>query len=146
MIHTKTCLFYDQKTRQNKSIFIFHAKLSIYYCIVHVHRRCVFDLNFPPRSKSIHISHSALLKGSTGKKMHLSERYMDGFDLIVMTNTGFALKYSNLVEMIAFWAFYPCNCQNLSKHMSKNMSKKEPFFPRLWGYWASLTIYFKIFA
>ena len=30
--------------------------------------------------------------------------------------------------------------------IEKIQIKKEPFFPRLWGYWGILTIYFKIFA
>ena len=32
----------------------------------------------------------------------------------------------------------------MKKFKSQNSLKKEPFFPSLWGYWITLTIYFKI--
>ena len=56
-----------------------------------------------PMSKLFYlIFHSALLKSSTGKKS--LKRNKHGIDHMVMANTGSALKYSNLVEVLTFLA------------------------------------------
>ena len=79
--------------------YIFVLKNSIF--LLHICICFIQDVIYLEELKWIHISylapHSALLKVSTGKKLHLSKDLW--INCLVMANTGSALKYSILVEL-----------------------------------------------
>ena len=83
--------------------YIFVLKNSIF--LLHICICFIQDVIYLEELKWIHISylapHSALLKVSTGKKLHLSKDLW--INCLVMANTGSALKYSNLIKFGKNW-------------------------------------------